>query len=195
MKRLLLLLLISCAHVSLSGSNVPTDHTFALTAEDISAANDASCRQEWVTDDPASNVKTAVALLDKRGIRLTERDAARFTTATRYTLRLGKGFWDKPVETQAVVLSHELVHYCQRDALGNDAFELSYLTSSGRWRVEVPAYSQSIITLRVQGMSAAEAGTYIEDRLEKMRDFYWLWDIDQIQYDTETRKAWKAVVE
>jgi hypothetical protein len=136
----------------------------------------------------------ALSLLEERGIKITEREAAKFTTAGRYTLRLGSGFWEKPTEVQAMILSHELVHYCQRDALGDREFELAYAHSAGRWRVEVPAYSQSIRTMSAQAAGEQAVENYVDDKLMSMRDFYWLWDIDQVQYFQETRRAWEAAI-
>jgi hypothetical protein len=180
-------LLCSCIPIAISGSNVPTEHTFQLTEKDIAAASSEECVQEWVTDDPVANHGMALALLEERGVKVTERSAIRFVTAFERRLRLGDGFWDKPTSIQAEILSHELVHYCQRDQLGDRAFELAYAHSAGRWRIEVPAFAQNVRTMREQGVSHDELQMYIDSRIVSLRNFYLLWDIAPDQYEKETR--------
>jgi len=182
----------ACIPLSFSGSNVPTPHTFMLTEADVAAAADVSCVQGWVTSDPQANRNEALRRLKALDIPVIERPGVRFTTALRGQLRVGRGFSEKPVWDQAVILTHELYHYCQRGKLGDNAFDKSYAHSAGRWGIETPAYGQSIATLVAQGANEDAIGAYIEDRLVSMRDFYWLHDIDPQQYEEETRKVWES---
>ncbi len=191
MRWILPLTLAACIPVTFSGSNVPTDHVFRLTADDIAAAESSTCAQDWVEDDVQFNVHTAIAELDDRGIKIVERKRRGFSVAAPRRLYVGKGFWDKPVASQAVTLSHELVHYCQRAALGAK-FEDAYLHSAGRWRLEVPAYAQSIRTMHEQGTDEQALANVIGIRLTKMRDDYFLHDIDPAQYEMVTRRIWEA---
>lgn len=195
MKRLFPLLLTACVPLSFSGSSHPTDHVFRLTPEDIAAANDGSCVQDWIGPAPGLNRAAALKRLDARGVTISERRVLNHVTAYATHLRVGKGFWKKPLEDQAAVLSHELVHYCQRDLLGDVVFVELYAHSAGRWRLEVPAYAQSIRTFQVQGLSEEELQSYIDKKLISVRSFYMLWDIEPGQYEAETRSAWEAVLE
>jgi hypothetical protein len=178
--------------LSFSGSNVPTEHTFRLTEADVEAAADVSCAQEWVASEPGENRDEALRLLKERDIPVIERPGVRFTTALRGQLRVGRGFSEKPVSLQAVILTHELEHYCRRDKIGDNAFDKGYAHSAGRWRVETPAYGQSIATLVAQGANEEAVAQYIDEQLVSMRDFYFLHDIDPEQYEEETRKIWEA---
>jgi hypothetical protein len=191
MLRLSPLILAACVPLSFSGSNVPTDHTFTLTNEDIAAAESDECAVEWITDDAGLNRDQALSLLDDLGVRIVEREVAKFTTATPRRLFVGKGFSERPIPSQATTLTHELVHYCQMDA-SNAIFVKSYAHSAGRWRIEVPAFSQSIRTMIRQGESDELVSDYIDAKLVSMRDFYFLWDIDQAQYEMETRRIWES---
>lgn len=195
MKRLFPLILAACIPVKLSGSSVPTDHTFRLTPEDIAAAHDTACVQDWIGPDPGPNRAEALKRLEARGVKISERKVLASTTAYATVLRVGHGFWEKPLEEQAAVLSHELVHYCQRDVLGDVAFVELWGHSAGRWSLEVPAHTQGIRTYKAQGWTDEQVGAYIEWKIGKMRNFYWLWDIDPGQYEEETRRAWEVVLE
>lgn len=194
---LLIIALAACLPLSFSGSSVPTDHTFKLTAEDIAAAADTSCYQEWVGADPEANRDEALRRLEARGVDIVERTASRFTMALRGQTRVGKGFWENPVAVQAVILTHELTHYCQRDDLGDDEFDTAYAHSAGRWRVEVAGHAQSIRTMKAHSPDAAAGAVaeYIDVQLVKMRDAYWLHDIEPGQYEGETRKVWEAAAQ
>lgn len=189
MLRLTPLLLAACIPLSFSGSNVPTAHTFSLTAEDIAAAESDECAVGWITDDAGSNRDQALSMLDDLGVRIVEREVAQFTTATPRRLYVGNGFSERPIPSQSTTLTHELVHYCQMDA-SSAIFVASYAHSAGRWRIEVPSFSQSIRTMIRQGASDANVATFIDGKLVSMRDFYWLHDIDPAQYEMETRRIW-----
>jgi hypothetical protein len=183
-------ILAACLPLSFSGSNVPTDRTFQLAPEDIGAAGSDECAIDWITDDPTFNRDHALALLDDLGVKVVERKAGKFTTAMPRRLYVGAEFWGKSYAVQSVILTHELVHYCQRSDMGA-GFERTYMHSAGRWSLEVPAFAQSIRTMIRQGASLRDVSNYIEAKLVSMRDFYWLHDIDPIQYDRETRRVWE----
>lgn len=189
----LALLLVSCLPSRISGSSVPTEHTFRLTDGDLEAGASADCAQGWVTGDPEKDVKIARAMLDARGVKIVERNPGTTATALEHRLVVERGFGKKPLAAQAEIYSHELVHYCQRDAQGWIPFEEAYFTSDGRWRTEVPAYTQSFRTELLQGRPAAQVRKNIEGRLSSMRDGYWLWDINPEQYEAETRRIWESI--
>lgn len=189
--RALPIFLFNCIPLSFSGSNVPMDHTFALTPADIAAAESDECAIEWITSDPGSNRKQALALLDDLGIKIVERKADGFALAGARRLFVGADFHGKTYAVQSVTLTHELYHYCQRDA-SDKLFEAAYMHSAGRWRIETPAWSQSIRTMLRQGASDRYVAKFIDTKLVSMRDFYWLHDIDPAQYELETRRIWES---
>ena len=184
----------SCFPISFSGSNTPTEHTFKLTPADIEAAQkfDVDCALDWVTSDATANRDRSLEELKKLDIKVVERDAAKFATAFRARLLVGNGFDEKPIAVQAMTLTHELVHYCERGILGDNPFDQAYAHSAGRWIAETPAYAQSIRTAVLQGASSDNLTGYIDDKVESMRNFYFLWDIDTEIYEEETRIIWSA---
>lgn len=190
---LIALLLVACLPSRISGSSVPTEHTFRLTEEDLEAGASTSCAQAWVTGDPAKDIATARTMLRARGVKIVERNPGTTATALEHRLLVERGFHNKPPKVQAEIYSHELVHYCQRDAQGWIPFEEAYFTSDGRWRAEVPAYAQSFRTQVLQGRARDEVRRDIGRRISSMRDGYWLWDIDPKQYKVETRRIWESV--
>jgi hypothetical protein len=189
MRKLGLLVLVACGPTTISGSNVPTEHTFELTEADIEAGASNECALAWIGSDSEVNRKKALDILAERRIRIWERNPSGFITSFPKRLWLTPDFSDKAVALQAAILSHELVHYCQRDKLGAD-FEADYLHSAGRWRLEVPAYAQQFRTYVAQGMTADDVAVEISLQVESLRTRYLLWDIDPEQYETETRRIW-----
>jgi hypothetical protein len=191
-----LIALAGCFPVHISGSNVPTDNTVQLTEADIAAAEGyiESCKVDLVSDDAQEVVDQALAELEDRGVDVVERNHLKFTTAFRGRLEVEKGFWNTTVERQAMILTHELVHYCQRDQIGNRAFIEAYENSPGRWVIEVPGEAQFIRTGIAVGYEGWSAEKYIDDRLPRMRDFYWLHDLEPVQYSRETRRIWESVL-
>jgi len=192
MRKVLPILLLAGCAFRISGASAPTDETVRLTPADIAAAESDVCVQDWVGPHPGPNRAKALSLLDDRGVVVIERRVLRRTTAYARRLRVGKDFWKRPLAEQSAILSHELVHYCQRDLLGDEQFVVDYGDSVGRWRLEVPAYAQTIRTMILQGDGKWVDG-YIDDRIPRMRNFYLLWNIDPAQYETETRRIWEAV--
>ncbi len=184
MRKLLpFVLLLGCR---ISGSPVPTEDTHRLPRDVLAQAERYAkdCAQAWVIEDVEHNVETALMLLRDRGIELREGNPTGMNTALRDVLWLRPGFYADPPGARAVTLSHELVHYCQRDDLGG-AFERMYLQSDYRWAIEVSAYTQTIRTRKAQG------GTADTDRmLRDLRDRYWLWDIDPTQLERESLRLW-----
>jgi hypothetical protein len=191
MRRIPLLLLVGCAPLHFSGASFPIEHTVGLTEMDISAARSTTCLQAWIGPDPGPNRAEALKRLEARGVRISERRVLPWTTAFAGELRVGAGFWEKPLAEQSTILSHELVHYCQRDRLGNAVFVETWENSPGRWALKMPAHVQTILTMKAQGTSEPALEAYIDKRIMTMRDFYLLWDLDQKQYLTVTREIWE----
>lgn len=188
---LLFAFLASCIPLAISGSTVPTEHTFQLTAHDIAAAESTDCAQAWVTGDVHTDLAAAKAKLKKLGIRVKVGNRTGFHMALRRKLWLQPGFFEMSKPEQVVFFSHELGHYCQRGEMGDTAFEKATLHSAGRYRAETPMYAQGFRTMLIYCVPPEKVEAAIEDRLVRFRDSYWLWDIDPEQYETETRRIWR----
>ena len=184
----------SCLPTQISGASAPTEHTFPLSAEDIAAANDTNCHQYWVTGDAQADLDEALKQLAERKVKIVEGNPIAMATALKHRLFVSPGFAKLAVAQKAPLLAHELVHYCQRDQMGSVAFEQSVGHSKGRWRIEVPAYAQSIISHAKQGIDPQVLADYTDELLHKLRDNYWLHDIAPEDYERETLNAWDAAL-
>ena len=143
----------SACTLTISGASAPTENTFLLSEADLAAGKSEECLLDWVGKDPEANSERALQELEALGIEIKKRERIKFTTAFRNELRVGKNYDEKSPKAKAVLLTHELVHYCQREKQGDAAFDVAYADSAARWRTEVPAYVQSIRTMRAQGLS------------------------------------------
>lgn len=111
-------------------------------------------------------------------------------TALRDKLVVKPGFWKKDPDNLAVILTHEVVHYCQRGLMGDNEFDTSAINSRGRVRMEIPAFRQSFITMLHIGYGEEEVRREINVRVDKVRNEYWLHDIAPAQYEKEVVKIW-----
>jgi len=188
-------ILVGCIPSVLLGARSPGADTHKLSDFDVEYANAVDCAQGWVTGNAEYDEKEALAMLGRLGIRVQEVDLSGLgvgrpaATALRKRLLISDGFWDKRAESRVAILSHELVHYCQRRQLGNNVFDANILQSSGRWRVEIPAYKQTFVTRMLQCYPEEEVEKGIYRRIKTMRDTYWLHDIDAVQYEKESLAA------
>ena len=198
---LLLISIISCEPLTFSGSNVPTPHTFKLTAEDIATAESESCLTEPLSD-PQQNIDYALEELKTRGIKIVNlkipREVWKFASATRLALFLPIDFWTRPLSRQAQTLRHELIHYCQMDAHdelhGPGKWELAYAQSSQRWRVETAAYRMSIRVMIAQGSSPSAARKSVKRRTSKFPESYATYDIDPEQATAEMSRIMSSEI-
>lgn len=173
-----------------SGSKVPTEHTFNLTDSDVIAAKSAECLQTWLTGNAEDDLVTAHSLLNRHHVKIKEGNPSGFSTAFRYLLWVPKGFSKKSTVDKVVLLSHELVHYCQRTRVTHSVFERAMLTSPGRFIYETPAYLQTFNALATYCVSPKTLSKKISARQESFRNKYWLWDIDPAQYEQLTGDIW-----
>lgn len=192
---LIAFLLSGCSSLHF-GAKAPTDKTYRISEADIALAASDDCKQDWVSGNPAVDVLSAKRILREKGIETVEGNpiAAATSLADDPKIKLGllvvkPGFWETPEDYQAEYLSHELVHYCDLERLGAD-YEISFATSNGRWALETRAYAQSFRTKAAQGMRKMDLREAIDSRLEAMRNYYWLWDLDPDQYLAETKDIW-----
>jgi hypothetical protein len=198
MKRLLPLLaltLAACSSLSFSGASAPTDYTVRLTPADLAFVNTHACEQTWVTGNAEADLRAGAAILADHNVTLAVGNPVATATALARKLVVTRDYAAFPDAQKVHVLSHELVHYCHRDLLGNAQFDADYLNSPGRWRTETPAHLQSFRTMRIQCATIQEVESAIEDRLVSMRDQYLLWDLDPEQYMAETRRIWRTALD
>ncbi len=188
-------LLSGCSSIHI-GAKAPTDKTYLLSADTITIAANDDCRQDWVSGNPTVDLITAKRILKDKKIEVVEGNpkAAATSLADDPSVKLGllvvkKGFWKESEAYQTEYLSHEFVHYCDLERLGAD-YEITWATSNGRWTMETRAYAQSFRTKAAQGVPKMDLREAIDHRLESMRNFYWLWDIDPDQYMAETKDIW-----
>ena len=186
---------LGCMPTQISGARAPTPYTFNLLDSDIAYAEADACAQDWVTGNVEQDHETAHALLKERGVKIRGRNFIATATALARTLWVSKGFNKRSDADQVVLLSHELVHYCQRDEQGGTAFEESYFASPGRWRAETPAYLQSYRTMLMQCVSIPVIEAKITERVKTMRNKYVLWDLDPEQYESETPQIWRSILD
>lgn len=193
----LLFLLAACKPpAEFSGAKEPTPYTFALTEADIAKAESDDCAQAWVTGDSPADVEAAFAVLDDLRVKIKRGTNPIATgTALRNTLWVDRDLFDKDLDYQVQLLSHELVHYCDREKDGDVDFDARYFHSAGRWVYETRAYAQSVRTMKIQRQDDGVIQLWIDRRVASMRDKYWLHDIDPAQYLTETRRILEAAAE
>ena len=188
-------LAVGCLPTQISGASAPTEHTFKLTDADLAYVEQDDCAQDWVTGNAEADLELAHAKLKDRGVKIRGRNFVAKATAFERVLWVAKDFDDLDDATQARLLSHEHYHYCQRDELGDIAFEESYFNSPGRWRIETPAYRQTFRTMIMQCEPISTVAKKIDGQVKSMRDMYLLWDIEPEQYETVTRKIWRSVLD
>lgn len=193
MKRLplLLLSLTSCASLHL-GAAAPTNRTYRLSEADVARSQADDCRQEWVSGNPTVDIISAKRILEDLNVEIREGNPGGVQAAFPGLLWVKTGFWKESENFQAAILSHELVHYCDLERL-KDNYELSWLTSNGRFVMETRAYAQLYRTYALQGMHKKKLRVLIDNRVESeesMRNKYRLWDIEPAQYESLTRPLW-----
>lgn len=193
MKKLTLLatlLLTACGGpLAFSGALAPTEDTFRLTPQDLKEASDASCEQAWFTGNDDRDLAQAEVLLDQYNVQIVWGNIIAAGTAGKTRLYIEEAYKkDNPKRDFTLLLSHELVHYCDRERLGDAQFEARYLHSAGRWVLEVRAYSQTIRSMIKQGAKTRHIEAYVKKRVAGLLDMYALHDIDPEQYERETTR-------
>lgn len=186
-----LLILTGCTiPLAVSGASAPTPYVFLLTQADIERANADDCAQTWITGDDAVDIEQAHKELSRYGVRVRYGgNPLADGTAGRHTLWLRDEVKKWDTDAKVRLLSHELVHYCDRDRVSDADFEAAYFHSAGRWVYETRAYAQTYRTMKQQGWRDNAIERDVERRLVSMRDKYLLHDIAADQYMRETRRA------
>lgn len=113
-----------------------------------------------------------------------------FTMTLRRSIWLHKGFERLDALNQAAILWHELVHVHQRAAMGDERFELYYLSPHKRWALEVPAYRMTIRAAERMSDGNFDAKTYIDAKLASFRSRYQMTAIPFAQFVKETSRIW-----
>jgi len=154
-----------------------------------------------IPKDPQEAYDKAVALLKEAGYQLKKKpglikSGMDFTTTLSKTIWLA-GNWDEySLESKAKILWHELVHTRQRQAWGFAKYALRYKSAEGRWRMEAPAYRESIRAMKAIGKGASDKAvrSWISSKIDSMRQDYKLTALDAGQYRRETQKIWMREV-
>lgn len=186
------LVLIGCAPFPFSGAKEPTDNVHMLSADDIAYAEDDHCLHEF-SPNPAVSLAADVAFLNDRGVTLMQLNTPvwPYATALKDRVLLPADYPSRTTAQKARILSHERVHYCQRDGFEGNEFDRAYASSNNRFRFEVPAYRMNVRMLKAHGASQPELCSYIEARQAALRDGYWLHDLEPAQFEAETRRIWE----
>lgn len=155
-----------------------------------------------IPKDPQEAYDKAVELLKKAGYKLKHKrgitkNGMDFTTTLSRTIWLAGNWESRSLESKAKILWHELVHTRQRKAWGFTKFVWRYKSAEGRWRMEVPAYRESIRAMQAIGKGASDKKVrdWIERRMKNMRSSYKLTKLDKSQYNRETKKVWMREVD
>ena len=188
----LILLLAACLPLGFSGSATPVPEHMQIPIPQgaIDNATSTECLQTWATGDVAQDIETGLLKLNERGVRIDVRKRTGFVRAFSTRPAVPRDYWDRPPERNAVNLAHELVHYCQRDAWGNETFDLSYASSLGRLQTEVPAFRQSLISWRLQGKSCKFLQAKADGYARMLREKYWLMDLNEVDFNEVLELAW-----
>jgi len=169
-----------------------------LSSSDLKAgASTAYLYKGTIPNDPQEAYDKAVALLNEAGYKLKKKpglikSGMDFTTTLSKTIWLA-GNWDEySLESRAKILWHELVHTRQRKAWGFTKYAWRYKSAEGRWRMEAPAYRESIRAMKAIGKGASDKAVrqWITSKIDSMRTSYKLTALDSGQYKRETEKIW-----
>ena len=169
-----------------------------LSSKDLKAAKSTRYLYDGeIPNDPQEAYDKAVKLLKKNGYRLKDKpgitkNGMNFTTTLSRTIWLAGNWEDRSLESKAKILWHELVHTRQRKAWGFTKFAWRYKSAEGRWRMEVPAYRESIRAMKAIGKGANDKAIkgWIERRMKNMRSGYKLGKLSKSQYEKETKAIW-----
>ena len=150
-----------------------------------------------IPKDADESLAEAKRLLKEAGYSFCRR-SSRFEHGRKFTMTLRRrialsGNWSKySTAHKAEILWHELVHVRQRKAWGHARFLARYITAEGRWRIEVPAYRESLRAKKAisKGYTQQAVRNYITGKIKSMRASYKLEKLDTGQYKRETQKIW-----
>ena len=163
-----------------------------LTYDVIERMEDESCMQDWVSGKPDADIIEALTQLEERGVDVREGNQKGFAIAMQNVLLVPERFWEQADDYQAQILSHELVHYCQRDEWGAGRLEMLALTATGRLMIETPGYRQAFRTMHKQGYLDHSIEGQIERRVPEMRKDHWLTAIDNDEMSAEVMRIWSS---
>jgi hypothetical protein len=155
---------------------VPSDGRFLEWAQDLQDLTPI----DQISADRDESYAQAMAEVEKRGLKIVPKGKVGsaqwdgFTTTFPDFILVG-GSWDeKNNAAKAALLWHELVHKAQWDRLGREAFLARYITASGRWSIEVPAYRQSFRIQVLFGLNEDVIRENMADRAVSLYDKYLL---------------------
>ena len=153
--------------------NVPSDTYY----EELAAETTEMATAGEIPADPHEAYLLAKQEIDDRGIEIVPKAEGyeqwdKFTTTFPTKIFVAKG-WDEYTEDRkAVILWHELVHVREYDRHTPLLMGLMYVTSEGRWALEVQAYRETFRVERKFGVPEDRIRENMDVAAEKLYEEY-----------------------
>lgn len=156
-----------------SEDNVPSD----LYYEDLAKRTSEMAAEGVIPSDPHEALLLAQQEIADNGIEIVPKagdyeDWTKFTTTFPTKIFVSKGWDEKSEAGQAEILWHEIVHVREYDVHTPLLMGLMYVTSEGRWALEIQAYRESFRVQRLFGVPEDEIQAGMEPRAESLYKSY-----------------------
>lgn len=169
----------------------PTDLFFEQLAE----RTEELAPEGEIPSDPAKALAAAHEYIASRGIRILPKAEGieqweKFTTTFPRKIFVAKDWDQMPVEVQAEVLWHEIVHVREYDKHTPLTMGTMYIVSEGRWALEVQAYRESFRVQRIFGVPEATIRERMRPRAESLYESYELYAMPREYAIEKTIEVW-----
>jgi hypothetical protein len=156
-----------------SEEGVPSD----LYYEELAAETQDMAPPDLIPADPEEALRVAEQQIADHGIEIVPKAEGieqweKFTTTFPTKIFVSKGWEEKSVASKAEILWHELVHVREYDRHTPLLMGLMYVTSEGRWALEVQAYRESYRVQRLFGVSEEDIRRQMEPRAVALYESY-----------------------
>lgn len=175
------------------GECKPSDDTYlewALDTQDLAKPGE-------IPTDPTKARDKAKQWITDKGVGIVEKPVTgkdqfdKFTTTLPENIYVKPGFWDTPVDSQAVTLWHEIVHVRQWERLGPEVMAVRWLVyAEGRWSLEAVAYRETFRVYRLFGESEEALQKRVPKRADKFYESYALAGMNKRCMIETTSKIW-----
>lgn len=124
--------------------------------------------------DPKEAYLLAIQEIEQRGVRVLPKGDSdieqwdQFTTTFPGVILVAPNWEERSEANRAVVLWHEIVHLRQYEKYGPVLMGLMYLTSEGRWAMEVQAYRETFRVHRLFGVPEETIRKAMVSRAERL---------------------------
>lgn len=113
---------------------------------------------------------------------------SKFTTTYYRQIRVGEKYPDYPIEAQAIIMCHEIVHARQWRHYKPARFATRYLASARfRWAMEVQGYAEGIHAAVALGADEDYIEHQIQHRANTLRKSYSMWSLRASDVRSATR--------